>query len=289
MKFFWLLTISLGIHVLIWKGLSWPLLQPTPASRQPIVVDYLQSPQAQRAQKSFVTDTSDKRLKKAIDQLKKKAHFISKNRQRVQEEQVAEKSGLTRNRSGQSSLSNSNQSGQGRKRPKEKPTIRQRAYGDLATAKKRSPLGDNIVIGGASSISEHIPSVKTGGFTALNTDQFIYYTFYSRINERIRHRWVNHVRSFIDETPLDQLSKGSHRPQETRVEVLLTKEGEYVKTIIHKGSDFKGLDLAAVNAFLKSAPLPNPPEDLVAEDGHIHLYYSLYVILDPSYIARARR
>ncbi|HMN69995.1 MAG TPA: hypothetical protein PKC28_15745, partial [Bdellovibrionales bacterium] len=50
---------------------------------------------------------------------------------------------------------------------------------------------------GQSSIAEFIPGIEEGAFTALNTDQFTYYTFFARMNEQVRNRWVSAVRAYM--------------------------------------------------------------------------------------------
>ncbi|MCB0422668.1 MAG: TonB family protein [Bdellovibrionales bacterium] len=291
MKFLSLLTLSLLIHFLIWKGLSLPFRSAPPLAQKPIEVEYLTADQAPepRVQKTFVGDVEiSDRLEDALKNLKKRAKYLSKKKQRVHEEQIAQLSGSTKNRNSPLNKKSNVASSEAAQK-KAKQDLQERARGELAIPKERSLVGDNQVIGEPSTLGEYIPNVKTGGFTALNTDQFIYYTFYLRVNERIRNHWVNHVREFIDRTPLGLLAQSARRPQETRIEVLLSKEGKYIETIIHKGSDFELLDLAAVKAFAEAAPLPNPPEEMVEKDGKIHLHYSLYVIFDPAHIAQTRR
>lgn len=51
---------------------------------------------------------------------------------------------------------------------------------------------------GVSTTGEQLPQdIQIGDFTALNTDRFVYYTFYARIEEQIRHRWVRYVKAAI--------------------------------------------------------------------------------------------
>ena len=136
-----------------------------------------------------------------------------------------------------------------------------------------------------STISDYIPQVKVGGFTALNTDQFIYYTFYSRINEQIRNRWISNIQNIIYQTPQNVMNQWSAMPQVTQLEVLLDPKGHFVRAILYRHAQSKNLDEAAVSAFRRASPFNNPPSELVKSDGYIHLYYIFHLEFRPRFLA----
>ena len=275
MKLFYTLTASLMIHILIWiLSQIDPIKAPHKA---PIEVTYLDQ------KKSVVQQTSlPDRLKNSVDKLKKKARFLSLKKQRVHQETVARNVGETANQ-----LVN---------RPKKsRPAPSQTRGFGKSKNKVPKPPGPGQIYGGnpgfksPSAIAEHIPNVREGNFTSLNQDQFIYYSFYSRINHRIKHRWISGVNKFVREANYRKLKGAARRSQLTQIEVLLNEKGDYIKTIVHRKSDYPELDQAAIRAFIESAPHLNPPEEMVKKDGFIHLHYSLYVMFAPNFIASRKK
>jgi len=130
-------------------------------------------------------------------------------------------------------------------------------------------------IPGVSTSGELLPSdVKIGDFTALNTDRFTYYTFYARVEEQIRHRWVRYVKAALyggGDVPIGRTDFM------TNLEIVLNRRGEFVRAIIHQASGSKDLDSAPVLAFREAQMIPNPPREMLKPDGTIRLLYSFHV------------
>jgi outer membrane biosynthesis protein TonB len=78
---------------------------------------------------------------------------------------------------------------------------------------------------------------------------------------------------------LEQTNPRVARRQEwlTQIEILLDKEGNFRNIVLHKKSGLDGLDAAAIEAFKAGSPYQNPPQEMVQDDGRIHLYYSISV------------
>jgi TonB family protein len=130
-------------------------------------------------------------------------------------------------------------------------------------------------LSGVSTSGERLPEdIRIGNFTALNTDRFVYYTFYARIEEQIRHRWVRYVKAAIygggDVAP-------GRREFLTNLEIVLNRQGEFVRALIHQSSGSKDLDAAPVLAFREARLIPNPPREMIKPDGTIRLLYSFSV------------
>ncbi len=153
-------------------------------------------------------------------------------------------------------------------------------------AEDSSPSGDQrLRFAGearfSTSVGEFVPGLQEGHFTALNTDQFLYYSFFKRINEQIRNRWVPRLRQATQTLPADLA--GSPRAQRlvSEIEVLLSPEGELEEITLLRSSGLRQVDLAAVHAIHNSAPFKNPPEEMVKEDGYIRLSYQFVLIFSP--------
>lgn len=134
---------------------------------------------------------------------------------------------------------------------------------------------------GQSSMSQLVPGVEEGSFTALNTDQFEFYSFYQRSNEQIRNRWVSLVREYLDQLAARDMEILARQNRVTKLEIMLTPSGEFARSVIHNSSGDRGVDQAAVEAFRRAAPFPNPPSEMVKDDGLIHLYYVFTLYLRP--------
>jgi hypothetical protein len=268
--------------------------------------------------RQIVTDPDQDRLLESLKKLETQANRLSRITPRVKEESVARKSGQTQNggasnaralaptesqkkspttaeqKSTNSSLDEivKNELSQAPSLEQnditetERPSITQ----PMNAPKKSFAGGGPTGVGrnthtGDASLSEFIPEVRNGGFTALNTDQFVHYTFYARINEQIRSRWIENVREFLSRTPQTEVNRLASKTQNSQVEILLDSTGHFVKAIIHRHAENPGLDESAISAFRRASPLNNPPSEMVEEDGYIHLHYGFYVQFRPRYMA----
>lgn len=121
-----------------------------------------------------------------------------------------------------------------------------------------------------SATDDYLPDTTVGTKTALNTREFLFYSYYARIKERLRMYWAPSLR------PL--LSRLYHQGREfdrgeliTKVRVTLNKEGSLNSIRVLKGSGISKVDQVAVAAFEKAAPFPNPPSGMVDKDGKVRL------------------
>jgi len=241
MFYFQSLTVSMLIHTLVWVGLyyfSAPTDDLTPTPIEIIYEDKLQK-------QSFVTQTkSPKELKKWIKKLKKKVKYLSQYSQRVKEQMVAKNSGETINSQPQRAIKKQ------QKKSKRKPPTDDGLMGveNISSLERRLQLR-------SSSIAEYIPDVKKGGFTSLNTNQFLFYTFYSRVNEQVRYRWVENLRRFANSLSYHQAISVSNQTRVTRMEIILDSEGHFLRSIVHKSSGFKKLDQTSIDAIKTSINL----------------------------------
>ena len=252
---------------------------------------------------SFVTDTQIPK-EDLLKDLKEKAKFLSKEAKRVKEEVKAHNNGRTQNQDlnsiptptldNPSAMGSQHQQGQakpGSQKNQQSQSRPDEVQSSLAGLKPKPTqvggmngaqegFGKNLVIG-SSSLAEYIPGIKEGGFTALNTDQFTYYTFFERVNEQVRYRWVSFVRNYIASLSDSKLNELAKYQRVYQIEIVLSGEGQYLKGFIHHSSGDNALDITAIDAFQGAAPFLNPPKGLIEEDGNIHLHYSFIVEFRP--------
>ncbi len=320
MRYFRALTLSFilsglvhGVAVLAFWLLANEPSGLSPMPRSLTVVELLESPelpkrpkQLARADAVFVRKavappevlTKEKRTKR----------FASEDEQTVLVEQQARASGMTTNRS--TVLGEEKRTRHDRKMAKRpldlrpQTTVQKMAeeelvggLGDVRRPAQPKPVANSgqpldfsrfgNLDRGMSTIGEKLPDdVRVGDFTALNTDRHLYYSFYSRMEEKIRGRWTNYVRSVVFGLKNGTEPLNSRPTWTTRLEIILDKDGTFERAIMHQSSGSRGLDSAPVQAFRDAQQFPHPPEEMIkAEDGKIHLDYAFTVDLIPRYAA----
>ena len=134
-----------------------------------------------------------------------------------------------------------------------------------------------------STVNDPFTNVPIGSFTALNTNRYLYYSFFARIEDQFRQRWVSGINRVRSRRPTIRRSDRDKDVWTTEIEILLDQKGAFVRADIHRSSGLDGLDYAALEAFRKSAPFLNPPKGLVNKDGFILLRYAMSVYWKPEY------
>jgi len=277
------LVYSLVVHgIFAWAMLRLPSQNETLVD-QPIEITVQEGPSKSR---SVVTETANK--DELLEALKNKADYLAQFTKRVKEQIVAKNSGATKNRTGQLPIESDEMrakgsNGEGAQAKSESKAL-DLPQGEGAKAGQQTganPFGRQVVVG-ASTVGEYIPGVKEGAFTSLNSDKFTYYTFYARINEQVRSRWIQNLRNFSDNLTQADNETIASRDRITEVDIQLNRAGEFVRAVVMKSSGTKGLDQAATEAFRIAAPFVNPPQQMIESDGLIHLRYGFLVQWSPN-------
>jgi TonB family protein len=210
--------------------------------------------------------------------------FLSNERQRVRKEMRAAQNGMTANRS--ENATNKPQTEELR-RKSENPSHQklQRGQGLQAYQPQLRPIlpppSSEFREQGFSTVGEALPNdMEIGSFTSLNTDRYLYYSFFARIEEQIRFRWESRIRAAIMRLTGQSL-RGSNTAWQTNLEIYLKRNGEFDSAHLMKGSGISSFDSAASQAFREARMFPNPPQEMVESDGFIHLRYSFMVRYDP--------
>jgi len=124
--------------------------------------------------------------------------------------------------------------------------------------------------GATASTDDRLNGVEDGERTILSTREYRYFSYYHRIKELLRQYWKPTV-----ERKLYKLwEKGKSVSEEemvTRVLVLLNPEGKIEKISRVTSSGFGELDEAAIEAFHRAGPFPNPPRGIIDDDGFVRI------------------
>jgi len=101
------------------------------------------------------------------------------------------------------------------------------------------------------------------------------------VNEQVRNRWVASVRELTSQLSERELKELSQIERLSQIEIVLDKKGQFVRSHIYKSSGFPDLDQVAIVAFKDAAPFPNPPREMIEQDGYLHLHYGFMVQFAP--------
>lgn len=113
--------------------------------------------------------------------------------------------------------------------------------------------------------------------TALNTREYKFYGYYQRIRERLDHAWIPILRDKLDRFYLAGRHLASEMDHQTRVLVVLNGTGEIVRVQVVSGSGTTELDDAAIQAFNRAGPFPNPPRGMIDRNGEIKVPWEFII------------
>jgi protein TonB len=125
--------------------------------------------------------------------------------------------------------------------------------------------------GGASATDDHLKNVPTGMQTLLSTREFVYYTYYNRIKDKLRQYWEPKIKEKMEKILRQGRTIASTSDKITRIVILLDDKGTLVRVQVLNPSGVTDLDDAAIEAFKAAAPFPNPPKGIVETDGMIRI------------------
>lgn len=141
----------------------------------------------------------------------------------------------------------------------------------MAQEKTKSRTGDEFVTPSEQAPQDYIKGMKEGEATALNTREFMFYGYYQRIRERLDRAWVPLLRANV----MSLYNHGRHLASEmdysTKLMVVMNTGGEIIRIQVLTESGTNDLDDAAVEAFNKAGPFPNPPHGIVDSSGEIKI------------------
>jgi len=120
---------------------------------------------------------------------------------------------------------------------------------------------------------DHLEEVDNGDETALNAKRWVFASFFNRLKRSVAQNWdPASVWRRVDPTG----NINGFKTRVTEVRVSLTPSGELSKIVITTPSGVTELDDEAVRAFHAAQPFPNPPKELVGNDGSITFAFSFF-------------
>lgn len=123
--------------------------------------------------------------------------------------------------------------------------------------------------------------LQIGDMVALNTDQNLYFTFYRRMAEKVVWPWVQNVTAGFEKLKREGQLPGGDKTWTTVVEIILDKNGKVLSTTPLQLSGLWEIDSAPSKAFRQAGNFPNPPTEMIDEDGYIRIRYKFVVYYSP--------
>ncbi len=279
------LLASLALHFLLVVLPSYlpEVSDPFPKTSQ-VEIEIRERPQRSRQQLVREALVPEKlKVEESVDPLT----FLSNQRQRVKTQTRAPEVGMTANRS----ALNDRKKDSAEKSKSVKNLFQVSKNGTLSVKReeKKEALNTSLLNmpRGLSTTGESMPQeMQVGSFTALNTDRYLYYSFFARVEEIIRYPWENSVRWILHNTPRAAFQSNISANWITHVDIVLKPNGEFHTALLLKESGIRGFDVAATRAFAQAKLFPNPPIEMIEDDGFIHLRYRFNVRVDPRMIGR---
>lgn len=135
---------------------------------------------------------------------------------------------------------------------------------------KSGPQNENWAEQG-QYVEDYVPGVEESERTALNTKEFVYFSYFQRVRSQLDTAWRPILRTYVMKMYRRGEMLKRKRDHTTKTLVTLNRKGRIVRIQVMKESGVIDLDRAAVDAFNRAGPFPNPPTGLVEANGSVVL------------------
>jgi len=145
----------------------------------------------------------------------------------------------------------------------------------LAQKQRSTRLGSQVARRLAqvrSSLENFIPEVKAGTRTVVNARAAPFAAFIARAHRQIHKFWGFGVLEDWDGLP--GTSPFNDDKLMTTLEIVLNDNGTVNKIAVVKASGYMAYDAAAIDAVLAAAPFPDPPREILSNNGKIYFHWN---------------
>ncbi len=157
------------------------------------------------------------------------------------------------------------------------PLTPKEAEGRKVAQQKQQESGSQ---GGAgSATNDYLKDIDEGDTTALSTREFKYFGYHQRIRERLEIAWNSQLRQVWTNYVLGGRHPSMQKDYVTKLFVVMDRHGSIIAVKVMEESGARDLDRAAVQAFNKIGPFPDPPSGIVGADGTFRIPWSFVVSL----------
>jgi TonB family protein len=118
---------------------------------------------------------------------------------------------------------------------------------------------------------QFVQGMKEGEVSALNTKEFVFYSYFDRVRKQLDQAWQPLLREQIQRIYKTGRHLASNADYVTKTMVTLSAKGEILRVQVLEQSGTFDLDQVAVDALNKAGPYPNPPKGLIDGSGNVQI------------------
>ena len=252
---------SLGLHLmLLLVALLYILSAPKPMlSQAPVEVTLADESERAKPTREIVQRSEGREVKEA-----KKGAYLSDRSRVVDEERSARNAGEFQRPASRDRAS------------PERAPIR---VSDFAIHFKPSPPEEysnqknwaKEQTGEALQGGQYIKGMKEGEVSALNTKEFVFYSYFERVRKQLDQAWQPLLREYVSRILKGGRKLASNTDYITRTLVTMNSKGEILRIQMLEESGTQDLDRAAVDALNRAGPYSNPPKGLIDGEGQVQI------------------
>lgn len=122
-----------------------------------------------------------------------------------------------------------------------------------------------------SVAKDYVKGLEEGHQTLLNTREYVFFSYFERIRKSLDSAWHPILRAHLEKI----FRAGRHLANETdhttKILVTLNEGGKIIRVQMVEESGTRDLDDAAIKAFNRAGPFPNPPKGIINASGTIEI------------------
>jgi TonB family protein len=118
---------------------------------------------------------------------------------------------------------------------------------------------------------DYIRGLKESETTALNTREYVFFSYFQRIRSRLDLAWSKTLHDQLLKLYRSGRKLATDIDHTTKILVTMNSQGEIVRVQVVEESGTRDLDDAAVKAFNQAGPFPNPPKGIIDRYGQIQI------------------
>jgi len=144
---------------------------------------------------------------------------------------------------------------------------------DLGLSGSSQLLRQNLHLTGAVTnerTSEYLSDVPEGVETLLNARRYAHWLFVDRMKQQLAPVWEFDVQNIVDFLGISGLDL-KEKEYVARVRATLDTQGKVLHVALKKQSELEWINEGAVIAFERAGPYPNPPRQLLDENGQMEI------------------
>jgi hypothetical protein len=124
-----------------------------------------------------------------------------------------------------------------------------------------------------AAIENFVPNVRPGNQTALNAAASPFADYLAHVHRRIHRQFAD---NFLRGLPAGGTSPFADRSLNTKLEIILNRDGTVHRIGVVKTSGFLAFDHGAYASVMRGQPYPEAPSQILSGDGRVYFHWGFY-------------